>query len=258
METLQAALEEVTEISRVKREQASSREFELLDNVLLQQQQVGLAGAARKGEESVKDDLMSQIEIYEDKLKEKDLVIHKLGQASHLNQQLVQQIQEMNNMVHSVAEDDIIETVEDTDGRRVRHESFDVPNSYEPETLPEYVQMEEVQKLKDHIGSLVSAKSSSSRVRHNSSDLPPNVQKILEDKNDTILKMKQEIQAMKATTDDMLDDQGGRRSASGKRSSLEVQEERTQRAFLENERAERETERKLQKSWSSDEVRWQE
>ena len=43
---------------------------------------------------------------------------------------------------------------------RSRHNSYDLPKSFEPTNpLPlEFIQIEQVQKLKEHVGSLVQAK----------------------------------------------------------------------------------------------------
>lgn len=217
VEALKTALNEETEHSRLKLEQERSRlEFELAHNELLQP---GLGGI---GSNNIKDDLMVEIQNYEEKLKEKDLIIEKLGQANHLNLQLVQQIQDMNKMVYSANDEEPLGLVVE---ERIRHDSFDVPKSFEPETLPEFVQIEEVKKLKEHIGSLVQAKTNSLKARNNSSDLPENVQKILDEKNNMILKMKEEINAMKMTTKDLIDedDDSSVNSEPDKRSTLEVQ-----------------------------------
>merc|ERR1719180_651442 len=149
--------------------------------------------------------------------------------------------------------------LEKTDTERSRHDSYNLPKSFEHEPaspLPpsDIHQMEQVQKLKEHVGSLVQAKvAPAAKVNQNSSDaqLPVKTQKILDEKNDIILKMREEIQAMKMTTNDLIDDESSSLLSAPvlKRSTLmEVQEQRTQQAFLENEAAERETERKLAKA----------
>jgi hypothetical protein len=223
VEALNAELQEAREDFKVK--VSGGFNSSLISNALLQQQEAALSGSPEFGENNVKGDFMSEIHTYEHKLKEKDLVIEKLGHVSSLNEQLAQQIQEMNKMVHSATEEDALKMVRNTDVKNTRRDSFEVPTSFEPETMPDFVQMEEVRKLKSTIGSLVTAKTNSTRSRHNSSDLPPKVQKILDEKNATILKMREEIQAMKATTNDMLDDHDVASSAStpDKKSSLEVQ-----------------------------------
>ena len=217
VEALKAALHEETEHSRLKVEQERSRlEFEIANNQLVQ------PSLGETGPNNIKDDLMGEIQSYEEKLKEKDLIIEKLSQTNHLNLQLVQQIQDMNKMVYNANDEEPFGHVGE---ERIRHDSFDVPKSFEPETLREFVQIEEVQKLKEHIGSLVQAKTNSLKAKNNSSDLPTNVQKILDDKNNMIMKMKEEINAMKMTTKDLIDedDESSVNSEPDKRSTLEVQ-----------------------------------
>ena len=101
VEALKAALHEETEHSRLKLEQERSRlEFEIA-NIELVQPSLGETGS-----NNIKDDLMGEIQSYEEKIKEKDLIIEKLSQTNHLNLQLVQQIQDMNKMVYNANDEE--------------------------------------------------------------------------------------------------------------------------------------------------------
>ena len=49
--------------------------------------------------------------------------------------------------------------MEKTEATRSRHNSYDLPKSFElAANPPDFIQMEQVQKLKEHVGSLVQAK----------------------------------------------------------------------------------------------------
>ena len=102
-----------------------------------------LLGNPTDGEDTVQHDLMTEIQNYDDRLKEKDQTIDKLKQTIDYNFYLVHELQEMNEMFNNMKE-----TVTDSDDgkakERIRHESFDVPflsESLEPETMPEFVQV---------------------------------------------------------------------------------------------------------------------
>lgn len=247
---LNVALEEALESSRIHRAK-SPEEFEIIDNVILDHGGA-FSGSVKLGQTNVKDDLMSEIEKYEEKLKEKEATIQKLIQATDLNSQLVLQIQEMKKMVHSAKEEEPEDPVTAIAETRSRHDSFDVPNSFEPETISGFVHLQEAERLKEDIGSLLRSKTVG-KSSHPASDLPPKAQKILDEKNEMILKMREEIQRMKMTTKHLIGDTEDTVSTPDKRIDLEVQEHRTQIAFLENEEAERETERRLRSSWTSEE-----
>ena len=91
---------------------------------------------------------MTEIQNYDDKLKEKDQTIEKLKQTVDFNFHLVREIQEMNEMFNNKKKDESNDSMNDcaeqSAKERIRHESFDVPNlneSLEPETMPEFVQV---------------------------------------------------------------------------------------------------------------------
>ena len=92
---------------------------------------------------------MTEIQNYDDKLKEKDQTIDKLKQTVDFNFHLVREIQEMNEMFNKKmkkeeANNSMNDCAEQSAKERIRHESFDVPNlneSLEPETMPEFVQV---------------------------------------------------------------------------------------------------------------------
>ena len=91
---------------------------------------------------------MTEIQNYDDKLKEKDQTIEKLKQTVDFNFHLVREIQEMNEMFNikkkEESNDSMNDCAEQSAKERIRHESFDVPNlneSLEPETMPEFVQV---------------------------------------------------------------------------------------------------------------------
>ena len=94
---------------------------------------------------------MTEIQNYDDKLKEKDQTIDKLKQGININLHLVHELQNMNEMFNNLKKEQI--DVVDSDNlsvkERIRHESFDVPNlneSLEPETMSEFVQVSNVRK----------------------------------------------------------------------------------------------------------------
>ena len=107
-----------------------------------------LLGSPTDGEDTVQHDLMTEIQNYDDRLKEKDQTIDKLKQTIDYNFYLVHELQEMNEMFNIMKKGEMKETVTDSDDgkakERIRHESFDVPflsESLEPETMPEFVQV---------------------------------------------------------------------------------------------------------------------
>ena len=109
-----------------------------------------ILGNTTEGEETVQHDLMTEIQNYDDKLKEKDQTIDKLKQTVDFNFHLVREIQEMNEMFNinnkkkEEANNSMNDCEEESAKERIRHESFDVPNlneSLEPETMPEFVQV---------------------------------------------------------------------------------------------------------------------
>jgi hypothetical protein len=96
-------------------------------------------------EDTVQHDLMTEIQHYDDKLKEKDKIIDKLKQTIDINFNLLHELQEMNEMFTNLKKEEIQDSMADSeDKERIRHESFDVPNlteSLEPETMPDFVQV---------------------------------------------------------------------------------------------------------------------
>jgi len=229
--TLKTTLEETINNSKGKVQRTdSSIEFELLHASTKQNLFVG---GLVSGEDTVQHDLMTEIQNYDDKLKEKDQTIDKLKQGININLHLVHELQNMNEMFNNLKKEQI--DVVDSDNlsvkERIRHESFDVPNlneSLEPETMSEFVQIQEIQKLKENIGSLI--KENMKPVKKRNFD---NLETSLNFEKDMLGKAK---------------DNGNKLTVS--KSQLQIQEERTKQAFLENEAAEKETERKLRYSWT--------
>ena len=91
---------------------------------------------------------MTEIQNYDDRLKEKDQTIDQLKQRININFHLVHELQEMNEMFTDRKKEDMDDTMTDSNNgsvkERIRHESFDVPNlneSLEPETMTEFVQV---------------------------------------------------------------------------------------------------------------------
>ena len=107
-----------------------------------------ILGNPAEGVGTVQHDLMTEIQNYDDKLKEKKQTIDKLKQTVDINFQIVQEIQQMNEMFHDKKREEnkarMNHPEDGKDDGRVRHESFDVPNqneSLEPETMPEFIQV---------------------------------------------------------------------------------------------------------------------
>jgi len=144
--SLKTTLEETISNSKHKIQRTdSSLEFELLRDSTKQHL---LLGSPTDGEDTVQHDLMTEIQNYDDRLKEKDQTIDKLKQTIDYNFYLVHELQEMNEMFNIMKKGEMKETVTDSDDgkakERIRHESFDVPflsESLEPETMPEFVQV---------------------------------------------------------------------------------------------------------------------
>ena len=169
--------------------------------------------------EAIQQDLMTELQSYNEKLKEKDIEIHqidaklkekdqaieKLHQILNFNSQFLAEIQAMNKMIEKK-----------TKGSKApsRDESLDQQNfkeSLEPDTFHELSQIQAVQKLKE------------------------NIEQLLRGMGLTINK---------------IDD--GANGMLKNKSNLELQEERIKQAFLENEAAEKETEKRMQNTWGDE------
>ena len=105
-----------------------------------------MLGNPTERKDTVQHDLMTEIQNYDDKLKEKDKIIDKLKQNIDINFHLVHELQEMNEMFTNLKKEEIKDSMADSEDKheRIRHESFDVPNlseSLEPETMPDFVQV---------------------------------------------------------------------------------------------------------------------
>ena len=169
--------------------------------------------------EAIQQDLMTELQSYNEKLKEKDIEIHqidaklkekdqaieKLHQILNFNSQFLAEIQAMNKMIEKK-----------TKGSKApsRDESLDQQNfkeSLEPDTFHELSQIQAVQKLKE------------------------NIEQLLRGMGLTINK---------------IDD--GPNGMLKNKSNLELQEERIKQAFLENEAAEKETEKRMQNTWGDE------
>ena len=105
-----------------------------------------MLGNPTEREDTVQHDLMTEIQNYDDKLKEKDKIINKLKQNIDINFHLVHELQEMNEMFTNLKKEEIKDSMADSEDKheRIRQESFDVPNlneSLEPETMTDFVQV---------------------------------------------------------------------------------------------------------------------
>eukprot|EP00092_Neocalanus_flemingeri_P013922 GFUD01015018.1.p1 GENE.GFUD01015018.1~~GFUD01015018.1.p1 ORF type:complete len:813 (+),score=297.49 GFUD01015018.1:699-3137(+) len=184
---------------------------------------------------------MTEIQNYDDKLKEKDQTIDKLKQTVDINFHIVREIQEMNKMFNNKKKEETKDSMndckEESEKERIRHESFDVPNlneSLEPETMPEFIQIQELQTLKENIGTLIGTEK-----KKNGNKLRDGSQKCIQISNNL--------------GNDVMEKQGEEFNLKSERKNyLQIQEERTKQAFLENEAAEKETEIKLKQAWSRD------
>ena len=89
---------------------------------------------------------MTELQNYDDKLREKETTIFKLKQTIDTNFDLAKELQDLNEMFKTMNDanskrekDEKLPT-----NTRIRHESFDVPTlneSIEPETMPEFMQV---------------------------------------------------------------------------------------------------------------------
>ena len=69
-----------------------------------------LLGSPTDGEDTVQHDLMTEIQNYDDRLKEKDQTIDKLKQTIDYNFYLVHELQEMNEMFNIMKKGEMKET----------------------------------------------------------------------------------------------------------------------------------------------------
>lgn len=232
--------------------------------------------AHARGEREGARDSSILFELLSEKLKEKDEEILKLRLVSTLNIRLVSQIEELNRLMRRAAAG-VVAASETTP----RQDSFQLPHSFEPETMPELIQIQELEELTTNIENLLNIKTESSRrhiesrelTRSNSqSEIPEKVRMVLEEKNQMIATMREEIHDMKlslglgVSTDQPQSlseemrvarqlEEVEELTATQNRTclaGLEQQEQRIIQAQKENEEAERETERKLKDGWQSD------
>ena len=129
--------------TKIKSKENNCKTHRVKDDILCYQ--------VRLGEDTVQHDLMTEIQNYDDRLKEKDQTIDKLKQRINIHFHLVHELQNMNEMFNNLKKEQI--DVADSDNlsvkERIRHESFDVPNineSLEPETMSEFVQVNKLRK----------------------------------------------------------------------------------------------------------------
>ena len=106
-----------------------------------------MLGNPTERKDTVHHDLMTEIQNYDDKLKEKDRIIDKLKQNIDINFHLIHELQEMNEMFTNLKKEEIKDSMADSEDKheRIRHKSYDVPNLtefLEPETMPDFVQVE--------------------------------------------------------------------------------------------------------------------
>jgi len=243
---LKNTLEETLNSKKILTRADSSIEFEILHAGVKQNL---ILGNPAEGVGTVQHDLMTEIQNYDDKLKEKDQTIDKLKQTVDINFQIVQEIQQMNEMFHDKKREEnkarMNHPEDGKDDGRVRHESFDVPNqneSLEPETMPEFIQIQEIQKLKENIGTLIHGKSKGKKGKGKNTKKGNQKLSILEkdvpeNKSNDFIVESDEIDSLEIVN---------------RKKYLQIQEERTKLAFLENEAAEKETEMKLKKVWTSE------
>ena len=94
---------------------------------------------------AIQNDLMTELQNYDDKLREKETTIFKLKQTIDTNFDLAKELQDINEMFRNMNDASSREKDEQLpNNTRIRHESFDVPTlneSIEPETMPEFMQV---------------------------------------------------------------------------------------------------------------------
>ena len=199
--------------------QDSSLEFEALRDL---NQYPSNSEHHNEAAEAIQQDLMSELKNFEVKLGEKDKEIHQIDSNLKDKEQTIEKLHQIINFNSQfLAEIQTMNKMIEKETKGSKAASRDEPvdqqqfkESLEPETFHELSQVQAIQRLKDNIEKLL--KVSLGVIGSN-------------DTGGTLSPVLME-----------------------KKSQLQLQEERIKQAFLENEAAEKETEKKLQNKWGDD------
>ena len=182
------------------------------------------SGNYNEAAEAIQQDLMTELKNFEIKLEEKDKEILQIDSNLKDKEQTIEKLHQILSfnsqfLVEIQTMNKMIE--KKTKGSRAasRDESLDhqqFKESLEPETFHELSQVQAIQRLKENIEKILKVSMGVSLDENN--DASGNLSPVLMEK----------------------------------KSQLQLQEERIKQAFLENEAAEKETEKKLQNTWGDD------
>ena len=181
-------------------------------------------GNYNEAAEAIQQDLMTELKNFEIKLEEKDKEILQIDSNLKDKEQTIEKLHQILSfnsqfLVEIQTMNKMIEKKTKGSKATSRDESLDqqqFKESLEPETFHELSQVQAIQRLKDNIEKILKVSMGVSLGEND--DASGNLSPVLLEK----------------------------------KSQLQLQEERIKQAFLENEAAEKETEKKLQNTWGDD------